>query len=384
MTTTATPEFINAFKTGDAITVFFSGHDPIAVAKQNALYGIIEEKLRNGERDDLYELATFAARVKAHSKGKFVLVEKDGRNVVLLHGKAMPSTLSEFTLQFVEQNFDTDFIERFWKNLCQNPSPESRESLYAFIEANNMTLTDDGCFIGYRSIRENWTDHATGQMDNSIGATVSMDRSAVDPDPENTCSTGLHVAAWSYASSFGYRQSRLVEVKVNPRDVVTVPPDYNQQKMRVCQFEVIGEVTEERNTLVHPDTFVDPNGAADDWDTGSLVDDGSDSTETADSETFVMSATTSGGVNIPKELVVKAGFKVGDSAYACYDARTDAVNVYKTCCKSDNVCATRTVDKHNSIRLGSTVFDEWDLDSGDDVQGSVITKADGTKYIQLV
>lgn len=380
-TTVSKPAFLNYFKTAMGLTVFFSGHDPISVAKQNALYASLDEKLREGDTDDLYELASLAARVKSHSKGKFILVEQDGRNVVLLHGKPMPSTLSEFTLQFVEQGFNTDFIERFWKNLCQNPSEQSRESLYAFLEANNMTLTDDGCFIGYRSIRENWTDHLTGTMDNSIGATVKMDRAGVDPNPENTCSSGLHVAAWDYVSNFGYRESRLVEVKVNPRDVVTVPPDYNQQKMRVCEFVVISEIDEERTTLVHPDTFVD---AAEAWDTGSLVDDDSDTTVAVDSETFVMSVTSTLGVNVPKELTKKAGFNIGDSAYACYNEQTDTVQIFKTCCNADNVCANRTVDTHNSIRLGPSVFKAWDVQPFDDVTGSVVTKADGTKYIELV
>ena len=382
--TSPTPTFLNSFKTGDAVNVFFSGHDPITVAKQNSLYATIEEKLRTGDTSDLYELATFAARVKQHSGGKFILVEKDGRNVVLLHNKPMPPALSEFTLQFVEQGFDTDFIERFWKNLCQNPSEQSRESLYAFIEANNMTLTDDGCFIGYRSIRENWTDHATGRMDNSIGSTVSMDRSGVDSNPNNTCSTGLHVAAWSYASSFGYRASRLVEVKVNPRDVVTVPPDYNQQKMRVCEFVVLSEVTEERNSLVHPDTFVDASEAGDDWDTGSLVDSDTNATVVSNgSEVFVMNVTTSGGVNVPKELAKKAGFAVGDTANACYDRATDTVRISKACCNAGTACASRTVDNHNSIRLGSSVFGAWDLVQGDHVEGRVVTDFNGYEYIEL-
>lgn len=390
--TSTEPTFIYANKTDQGLTVFFSGHDPISVAKQNALYSDLEAKLRYGKTDGLYMLANLAARVKAHSKGKFTLVDKDGQDVVLLYNKPMPAALSEFTLQFVEQGFNTDFIERFWKNLCQNPSEESRESLYAFLEANNMTLTDDGCFIGYRAISSDWKDLRTGTMDNSIGSSPSMPRDEVDPNPENTCSRGLHIAAWDFAKGFGYSDYRLVEVKVNPKDVVTVPPDYNNQKMRVCKFTVLNEVAEKRDSLVHPDTFADPS----EWDDISLVDDdiveeendtslvdSFDEVEEVDSEMFELNVTTLGGVNIPKELAIKAGFSVGDSAYICRDDVRGNVKIYKTCCGVNDACSILTVDKHNSIRIGSSAFKDWGLQSGDTVEAYFIETGTGN-YIEIL
>jgi hypothetical protein len=70
-----------------------------------------------------------------------------------------------------------------------------------------------------------------------------MARDLVDDNPNNTCSAGLHVACFDYAKGFG---SRLVEVKVNPRDVVCVPTDYNGTKMRTCRFEVVAECVKMR------------------------------------------------------------------------------------------------------------------------------------------
>ena len=37
----------------------------------------------------------------------------------------------------------------------------------------------------------------------------------------------------------------MVVVKVAPEDVVAVPPDYNNTKMRICRGEVLSEITEE-------------------------------------------------------------------------------------------------------------------------------------------
>jgi hypothetical protein len=37
----------------------------------------------------------------------------------------------------------------------------------------------------------------------------------------------------------------VLEVHVNPRDVVSIPDDHQDAKMRVCRYVVIGEVTAE-------------------------------------------------------------------------------------------------------------------------------------------
>jgi predicted RNase H-like nuclease (RuvC/YqgF family) len=55
------------------------------------------------------------------------------------------------------------------------------------------------------------------------------------------------VACFDYAKGFG---EKLVEVLVNPADVVCVPVDYNGTKMRVCRFEVVAECQEMNTELV--------------------------------------------------------------------------------------------------------------------------------------
>jgi hypothetical protein len=77
-------------------------------------------------------------------------------------------------------------------------------------------------------------------MDNSVGMIVEMERNRVDDDKNVTCSTGLHFCGMSYLSHFG--GARTVIVKINPRDVVSIPTDYNEAKGRACRYEVIGEL----------------------------------------------------------------------------------------------------------------------------------------------
>jgi hypothetical protein len=67
-----------------------------------------------------------------------------------------------------------------------------------------------------------------------------MARNKVDDNQNNTCSQGLHFCSEGYLKHFG--GARTVIVKINPRDVVSIPNDYNQTKGRACRYEVIGEV----------------------------------------------------------------------------------------------------------------------------------------------
>jgi hypothetical protein len=52
----------------------------------------------------------------------------------------------------------------------------------------------------------------------------------------------LHFCSQEYLPHFGGSDSRVVIVKINPRDVVSIPTDYNNAKGRACRYEVIGEV----------------------------------------------------------------------------------------------------------------------------------------------
>lgn len=157
---------------------------------------------------------------------------------VRIDGDELPDSLNQRLLDLMDAQMPVDILVKFWHNLKKNPSFNSRKMLYAFLEHNGHPLTDDGCFIAYRSVREDFKDKHTGTIDNSVGNIIEMPREKVNDNPNETCSSGLHVACYDYAKGFA---SVLLEVKVNPADVVAVPVDYNGTKMRVCKFEVMAQ-----------------------------------------------------------------------------------------------------------------------------------------------
>lgn len=131
---------------------------------------------------------------------------------------------------------------RFLDKLMSNPDERIVEQLYPFMKHNDIHISDEGDIIAYRSVTLDYKDFHTKTMDNSVGSVVKMPRSLVDCNPENTCSSGIHCASISYAKGFGGSNERLMLVKVDPKNVCSVPVDYSRQKMRVCELLIESEV----------------------------------------------------------------------------------------------------------------------------------------------
>lgn len=157
-------------------------------------------------------------------------------------GEQLNGGLAVRMIQMLQDGFPIEPMVAFMENLFTNPSKRAVTELYGFLEKNNLPITPDGHFLAYKKVRKDFLDIHSGTMDNSVGKVLEMERNAVDDDKDRTCSTGLHFCGMSYLPHFGGGDSRTVIVKINPRDVVSIPSDYNDAKGRACRYEVIGEL----------------------------------------------------------------------------------------------------------------------------------------------
>lgn len=159
---------------------------------------------------------------------------------------------------------------RFFENVLMNPSPRSRKELYQFLEHRLLPITEDGCFLGYKKVKNDLFDWHSGKFNNAVGQVHAMPRENVDPDCKQHCSTGFHVGTIEYADKhFHAGQGKIVIVKVNPADAVSVPEDYTCQKIRVCKYEVVKEYVGNLEAPVYgsrADHYVAPEVADDDSD----------------------------------------------------------------------------------------------------------------------
>ena len=135
-----------------------------------------------------------------------------------------------------------EHLVKFFENLMANPSYRAVTELFGFLQHNDIELTKDGCFIAFKRVNADYTDMHSGKFDNSPGKVVKMARNMVNEDSNQTCSAGLHVAAKSYLPHYGGGRGTIVSCKVNPRDVVAIPVDYKNAKMRCAEYEVLKDV----------------------------------------------------------------------------------------------------------------------------------------------
>lgn len=225
----------------------------IPVSDKNKCYPEVLKAIEDRRFNELANIINIESKVNhsPHNKKKSFTV-KDGV-VRFKDGKEVPGAISTKLIQFLDNGVDIEPIVKFWDNLRRNPQLRSREELYNFLEKNKIPLTEDGCFICYKAVREDFKDCHSGTFLNRPGLVVSIPWEKVDPNCNNICSYGLHVAAFPYADGFKPKDGHLLEVKVNPRHVVSVPTDSNAQKVRVCQYLVMHEVGKQGE---QPDSFI--------------------------------------------------------------------------------------------------------------------------------
>lgn len=230
---------------GKSLTLFVRGKQKTYLG-DDPLFNQLIDCIKNQYWEKLDKLMNPEALIEKLSKG--ALKVTDG---VVWMGtdsgeKELPEELNSTVLQFMNDNLPYDYLVNFALKLFANPSEDAIKQLYKYLVKNQFPICEDGDFVAYRKVTDDFRDFRTGDFDNSIGSVVEMDRKDVDPDPTRTCSKGLHAANWDYVHNHYYPgQGRIVVMKINPADVVSIPNDYNDSKMRVCKFYVLEEVKEE-------------------------------------------------------------------------------------------------------------------------------------------
>ncbi len=239
---------VSYIQTDSKITVVFAGSNArvVNIDKTHHNYQKVRSLLKAGSknRDLLLELIDVKERV-----------EKDGFSVTLdefgsisqieFEGFELHSSLFKRVKSIIYEQESTIYIKNFIKNLHENPSETSRKELYGFLENNDLPLTNDGYFLAYKFVNNDYFDSYTGVTHkNNLGSTIEMPREDVDSDRDTTCSVGLHFCSYDYVSEVESGK-RLLILCINPKDVVSIPSDYNQSKGRCCRYSVVGEIPAE-------------------------------------------------------------------------------------------------------------------------------------------
>jgi len=232
---------ISKILTGSALTLVVTGRaEPFVISRDHKLFDDILVAANAKDEKTLLGLIDIASKVNTFSAGKVKIIDGE----VYVGDEIVNSLIADRILELINMGQDFTFMAKFLENLMLNPSYQSRQELYLFLENGNMPITDDGRFLAFKWVRDDYRDCHSGTFDNSVGKICKMERKKVDDNRQNTCSSGLHVCTHAY-TQFG---ARLMMVAVNPKDVVSVPYDYDNAKMRVSEYEVLYEVNPDEYT----------------------------------------------------------------------------------------------------------------------------------------
>lgn len=249
-------------ETPGGLTIVVDGR-PRTVSSQEPFYEKLVKAVRDGE--SIANILTILDYKKEMVKTALQFssdLKFDGTSV-LFRGYPISGYAVDLLISMAEKGVDVKPLARFLEKLMRNPSKSVVDNLYSFLEHGKIPLTVDGNFLAYKAVRKDFRDIHSGMFSNTVGSVLEMPRNQVDEDRNQTCSYGFHVCSFDYLQHFAHADGHVMVCSVSPEDVVAIPSDYNDTKMRVCRYTVVDEVTDYykdkqdvlAETLIHGDEF---------------------------------------------------------------------------------------------------------------------------------
>lgn len=243
-------------------------HDGVThtVMQDHVNYQALLGAIRDKRWEDVAELVTPAQAVVSFASTTSGTIEvRDGE--VYYQGAPLHNAVTARIVEMMRDGFDAQPLTRFLEKLMTNPSRTAVTELYDWLAGTQLPITEDGDFIAYKKVREDYRDFYTGkvlnkpaelmtdqelaQMPQNVGGVttevvdgytvLSMPRNQVDDNRDRTCSQGLHFCSLSYLPNYYGGRGRVLLVRINPADVVSIPSDYDFAKGRAWRYTVIGE-----------------------------------------------------------------------------------------------------------------------------------------------
>ncbi len=252
--------------TDNSLTIVVDGK-ALTMENSNPSFNEAKKLLSQEKYDELPDLFDTPMAVEKFAEGNISVSDGEVRyNNEVIHNHVVGRILD-----FMRQGLPYKPLVRFLDKLMDNPSRRAVNELYAFLEHKAMPLTPDGNFLAYKGVRSDYTDWHSGTCPNKVGDVNEMPRRNVCDDANIGCSYGFHAGSLDYARQYG-NGGHLMVVEIDPSDVVSVPLDCDQQKLRTAKYKVVSHFEKK---LEEP--MCDEYGDYEDWDDDSEDDFDQDS-----------------------------------------------------------------------------------------------------------
>ena len=246
----------------NSITVFWEGK-PYTVRKDNANFQGLRQALFDARYDEVGDFLDITKAIENFVEGEIEVKDE----VVYYKGHRLHGVVVDKLLEMLRAGLkDSAPLTNFITRLQANPSANSVNQLYSFLSYKSLPNDEEGMVLGYKGVQKNfWSNSGNAdtivvqgetndrhQILNEVGATIEVSRRCVDDNKDNHCSFGLHIGSYDYANSWAGDGGRLLVVKFDPQDAVSVPDDCDFQKLRVCKYTVVEDITDTRKEIDKP------------------------------------------------------------------------------------------------------------------------------------
>jgi len=246
----------------NSITIFWEGK-PYTIRKDHVNYALAKKAILDARYDDLGDLIDIKKSVENFVQGDIEVKDE----VVYYKGHRLHGVVVDKLIEMLRSGMkDSAPLVNFITRLQANPSANSVNELYTFLSYKSLPNDEDGMVLGYKGVQADYWSQ-TGNADtivvqgktnerhqifNGVGETIEVARRCVDDNKDNHCSFGLHVGSYDYANNWAGSDGKLLVVKFDPSDAVSVPTDCDFQKLRVSKYQVIADITDTRTELFKP------------------------------------------------------------------------------------------------------------------------------------
>ena len=246
----------------NSVTIFWDGK-PYTLRSDHPNFQLVRKALFDARYDDLGDLIDIKKSVENFVEGDIEVRDE----VVYYKGHRLHGVVVDKLLEMLRSGMkDSAPLVNFITRLQSNPSANSVNELYSFLSYKSLPNTPEGKVLGYKGVQGDYWSQ-TGNADtivlqgetnsrhqilNKVGATIEVARRCVDDNKDHHCSFGLHVGSYDYANNWAGSDGKLLVVKFDPCDAVSVPTDCDFQKLRVSKYEVVEDITDTRVELNRP------------------------------------------------------------------------------------------------------------------------------------
>lgn len=245
--------------TNNTLNVIVKGK-PVTIHKytNEDRYNKVLELIKDNDEEAIIKLFDVVTQVSNKlgvtitKEGLVTYINKEGQV------EQLPSSLNKTLIAMYEQDESsiTPLIN-FWEKVRLNPSYRVNRCLFDFIEANNIVINEKGNLIMYKIVArtnnpEVFLDLYTRKIEQRFNIEIRVNKNQVDDNINVTCSQGLHCCSWQYLPHYGSAVSghdAILLCEVDPTDIVAIPRDYNNSKIRTCAYTPLSEYTYDQGEI---------------------------------------------------------------------------------------------------------------------------------------